>query len=191
MAENKKISELPVASTLTGAESIELLQGGVNKQSILDNVAALVPPDFVQSVVDTSGTTVVMDFEDTLKGSFTGSVTFNAPRTITRANETRAIEFDFMFEVTDVDIPIDFGSDTRSPDIRFVSGVFTPQDVGLYKVEGTRYGPGGLWLLDFNGVYSVGDTPPEPPDPGDWVIATGIWNDSAIWKDTGIWKDNP
>jgi hypothetical protein len=192
MAENKKITELATASTPTGAELFELVQGGVNKKATLNDVIALTAPDFVQSVVDTSGTTVVLDFEDTLKGSFTGSVTFAAPRTITRANESRAIEYDFMFEVTAVDVPIDFGSDTRSPDARFLDGVFTPADVGLYKVKGTRYGPGGLWLLDFNGVYSVGDAPPDPPDPGDsWVIGSGIWNDTAVWKDTGIWKDNP
>jgi hypothetical protein len=192
MATDKKISELPVASTLTGAEIFELLQGGVNKQSSLTNVIGLVDPDFVQSVVDTSGSSVVLDFEDTLKGSFTGSVTFAVPRTVTRANESRAIEYDFMFEVTDVAATVDFGSDTRSPDARFLAGVFTPQDVGLYKVKGTRYGPGGLWLLDFNGVYSVGDAPPDPPDPGDtWVIGSGIWNDTAVWKDTGIWRDSP
>jgi hypothetical protein len=192
MAEDKKISQLPIASTLTGAEIFELLQGGVNKQATVDLVINNVPEDFVQSVVDTSGTSVVLDFEGTLKGSFTGSVTFAVPRTVTRASESRAIEYDFMFEVTDVAATLDFGSDTRSPDARFLDGVFTPQDVGLYKVKGTRYGPGGLWLLDFNGVYSVGDAPPDPPDPGDsWVIGSGIWNDSAVWKDTGIWKDNP
>lgn len=192
MATDKKITELPVAGTLTGDELFELVQGGVNKQSNVSNVISLVEPDFVQSVVDTSGTLVTLDFEDTLKGSFTGSVTFNAPRTITPSNDSRAIEYDFMFEVTDVDIPIDFGSNTRSPDARYLDGVFTPQDVGLYKVKGTRYGPGGLWLLDFNGVYSVGDAPPEPPDPGDtWVIGSGIWNDTAVWKDTGIWRDTP
>jgi hypothetical protein len=192
MAEDKKISQLPIASTLTGAEIFELLQGGVNKQATVDLVINNVPEDFVQSVVDTSGTSVVLDFEGTLKGSFTGSVTFAVPRTVTRASESRAIEYDFMFEVTDVAATLDFGSDTRSPDARFLDGVFTPQDVGLYKVKGTRYGPGGLWLLDFNGVYSVGDAPPDPPDPGDsWVIGSGIWNDTAVWKDTGIWKDNP
>jgi hypothetical protein len=192
MAEDKKISQLPIASTLTGAEIFELLQGGVNKQATVDLLINNVPEDFVQSVVDTSGTSVVLDFEGTLKGSFTGSVTFAVPRTVTRASESRAIEYDFMFEVTDVAATLDFGSDTRSPDARFLDGVFTPQDVGLYKVKGTRYGPGGLWLLDFNGVYSVGDAPPDPPDPGDsWVIGSGIWNDTAVWKDTGIWKDNP
>jgi hypothetical protein len=192
MAEDKKISQLPIATSLTGAEIFELLQGGVNKQATVDLVINNVPEDFVQSVVDTSGTSVVLDFEGTLKGSFTGSVTFAVPRTVTRASESRAIEYDFMFEVTDVAATLDFGSDTRSPDARFLDGVFTPQDVGLYKVKGTRYGPGGLWLLDFNGVYSVGDAPPDPPDPGDsWVIGSGIWNDTAVWKDTGIWKDNP
>lgn len=23
-----------------------------------------------------------------------------------------------------------------------------------------------------------------------WVLSTGIWNDSEFWDDNGIWKDN-
>lgn len=208
------VESRPPAESVDGSELLAVSKDGEAVQLTAAQIASLSPgvsdgdkgdvtvsgfgtvwtvdPDFVQSVVDTSGTSVVLDFEDTLKGSFTGSVTFAVPRTVTRANESRAIEYDFMFEVTDVAATLDFGSDTRSPDARFLDGVFTPQDVGLYKVKGTRYGPGGLWLLDFNGVYSVGDAPPDPPDPGDsWVIGSGIWNDTAIWKDTGIWRDSP
>ena len=191
MAEDKKISQLPVASTLTGAEVFELLQGGVNKQGSINQVVDLVPQDFVQAIADTTGDTITLDLENALDGSFSGSTSIGAPRTVVLANFARAAKWDFNFEVTDVDIPIDFGTDTRSTSAQFVDGVFTPQDVGLHKVHAVRRYGTNIWLLDFNGVYSVGDAPPEPPDPGDWVIGSGIWNDTAVWKNTGIWKDNP
>lgn len=41
MADNKKISELAVATTPTGAELTEIVQGGVNKQTTLQEIADL------------------------------------------------------------------------------------------------------------------------------------------------------
>lgn len=39
---NKKITELPVANALSGAELIEVVQGGVNKQSTAQDITNLV-----------------------------------------------------------------------------------------------------------------------------------------------------
>src|SRR6188768_2693577 len=123
MATDKKITELPVASTLTGAELFELVQGGVNKQSTVTSVINTVPDDFVQSIVDSSGSVITLDFEGTVDGIFTGSHTFAVAREVIRTNESRALKFDFMFEVTAADVPIDFGSDTRSWHANFLDGV--------------------------------------------------------------------
>lgn len=30
-----------------------------------------------------------------------------------------------------------------------------------------------------------------PPSEDDWVLGTGIWNDSAYWKDEAFWRDTP
>lgn len=191
MAEDKRITELTTASTPTGAELFEIVQGGVNKKATLNNIVDLVPQDFVQAIVDTTGDTITLDLDSALDGSFSGSAAFAAPREVVLTNFSRAAKWDFNFEVSDVSVPIDFGADTRSTHALFADGVFTPQDVGLWKVHAVRRYGTNIWLLDFNGVYSVGDTPPTPPDPGDWVIGSGIWNDTAVWKDTGIWKDTP
>jgi hypothetical protein len=186
---DKKITELPVASTPSGPELFEIVQGGVNKQTTITAILGITPENFIQDVVDTTGDTITLDFESKIYGNFSGSATFAAPREVVRTNQTNALKFDFMFEVTDVDVPIDFGADTRSTSALFVDGVFTPQDVGLYKVTGTRYGPGGNWILDFRGVYSVGDAPPTPADQ--WVLSTGIWNDSEFWDNDAIWRNLP
>lgn len=178
-----------------GTELIPVSKDGSSARMTSAQIASLVvvPPsedDFIQSVVDTTGDTITLDFEDKVFGNFAGGATFLAPRTVVRANEDRAIVFDFMFEVTEENVPIDFGEDTRSTSAMFADGVFTPQDVGLYKVHGTRYGPGGvIWILDFRGVYSVGDAPPTPTDQ--WILSTGIWKDSEFWDDDAIWKDLP
>ena len=26
---------------------------------------------------------------------------------------------------------------------------------------------------------------------GDWILATGYWNDEGVWDDTAVWKDGP
>lgn len=148
--------------------------------------------NFVQAVVDSTGDTITLDFQSKISGNFSASASFSAPREVILANTDRAWKYEFNFEVTDVDIPIDFGPNSRSTHANFLNGVMSPADVGLWKVTGTRRYGTDIWMLDFNGVYSVGDAPPEPPDPGDsWVIGSGIWNDTAVWKDTGIWRDTP
>jgi hypothetical protein len=38
-------------------------------------------------------------------------------------------------------------------------------------------------------VYSVGDAPPTPTDQ--WVLSTGIWNDSEFWDNDAIWRNLP
>lgn len=150
------------------------------------------PSDHAFTTVSTTGSTITLAFSSKERGYFAGSATFAVNKAIAFSNDSRATQFDFIFEVTVADIELDFGPDTRSTAATFIAGVFTAMDVGLYKVHGTRYGPGGLWILDFRGVYSVGDAPPEPPDPGSsWILTTGIWNDSEYWDDDAIWKDGP
>lgn len=190
MADNKKITELPVASSLTGAELFEVVQGGVNKQATIDLILGdLGEEDYVQDIVDTTGDTITLDLTSKSWGNFSGSATFSAPRTVVLANEERAGFYYFNFEVGAVDVPIDFGEDAQSTHALFVDGVFTPQDVGLYTVHAIRRFGTDTWLLNFRGVYSVGDAPPTPTDQ--WILSTGIWNNSEFWDNDAIWKDNP
>jgi len=55
---NKKISELPAAGALTGAEMLPLVQGGVTKRSTTGAVAAAAVVRCVEVVCDPAGTTL-------------------------------------------------------------------------------------------------------------------------------------
>lgn len=164
MADNKKISELTAASAPTGAELVEIVQGGVNKKLTLEELVSVIA-FVIQDVVSTVGVTITLDLNDNVIGVFSAAEAINEGKEIIRTDTDNAAQWIFIFEVGTPDIALDFGDDTRSTHALFVDGVYTPQDVGLHKVVATRYGPDGdLWLLDFRSVYSVGDTPPTPAD---------------------------
>jgi hypothetical protein len=188
--EDKKITELPAASTLSGAELFEVVQGGVNKQATVDLILGdLGEEDYVQAIVDTTGDTITLNLASKSWGNFSGSATIAAPREVILANEERAGFYHLNFEVGVADVPIDFGDNTDSNSALFVDGVFTPQDVGLHTVHALRRYGTTRWLLTFRGVYSVGDAPPTPTDQ--WVLSTGIWNDSEFWDNDAIWRNLP
>jgi hypothetical protein len=190
MAEDKKISELPIATSLVGTEQFEVVQGGVNKQANIDLIIGdLGEEDYVQEVVDSTGDTIILDLESKSWGNFSGSATFAAPREVILANEERAGFYYFNFEVSVADVPIDFGPNAQSPHALFVDGVFTPQDVGLHTAFAVRRYGTPTWLINFRGVYSVGDAPPTPSDQ--WFLSTGIWNNSEFWDNDAIWRDLP
>lgn len=129
------------------------------------------PSDFLNTTVNTAGSTITLPINSKYEAFFTGSSTFATPKTIARTGETRALRWTFMFEVTNTAATLDFGSDTRAPSNItagiFAGGVFTPLDVGAYKVVATRRYD-DIWWLDFKGVYSVGDALPGP-DPTTWL----------------------
>lgn len=148
-----------------------------------------VKKDYVNSIVSTAPSTINLAFLSKERGYFSGSAPFAGPKSVVLATEANATEGRFMFEVTNLAANVTFPTNFRSDDPRFNLNVFTPLDIGLHKAVLTRYG--SLWLIDFSGVYSVGDAPPVPPDPGVWILTTGIWNDDEYWQDTAIWKDTP
>lgn len=52
MADDKKISDLTVATAPTGVELIEIVQGGVNKQTTTQDIADLADPSSKQDLVN-------------------------------------------------------------------------------------------------------------------------------------------
>jgi hypothetical protein len=196
MADDKKITELPIASSLAGVELFEVVQGGVNKQANIDLILGdLGEADYVQEVVDSTGDTITLDLESKSFGNFSASTSTSAPREVVLDNEERAAFYYFNFEITDIASTYNFGLNTRSSDIRMYdedgvyTGVFTALDVGLYSVHAIRRFGTSDWLLNFKGVYSVGDAPPTPTDQ--WVLSTGIWNNAEFWDNDAIWRDSP
>lgn len=153
---------------------------------VSDSGATWLPSDYVNTTVSTAGSTITLPHGSKYESFFTGLTSFATPKDVVRTNEERTMRWTFMWEVTDLAATLDFGSDTRSSSEQFAGGVFTPLDVGSYKVVATRRYD-DIWWLDFRGVYSVGDTPPTPADL--WVLSTGIWNNSEFWDNDAIWRD--
>lgn len=60
---NKKISELPASGALTGAEILELVQGGINKQTTAQDIADLGGGGAVDSVNGQTGVVVLDAFD--------------------------------------------------------------------------------------------------------------------------------
>lgn len=76
MADNKKISELPVATALTGAELTETVQGGLNKQTTEFDTAKL-------AIVPTAVSGVAIQFDKprtygTIASPESGNITYNS-----------------------------------------------------------------------------------------------------------------
>lgn len=157
------------AAPLTGAELIALSQGGNARKTTTQAIADLVvvPPSSgnrISVIVTTTGSTITLNSGGAEEADFAGSAPYGSNKTIAYVFDSNLKEWNYIFEITVAGTTTNFGANTRSPHPKLVGGVFTVDDVGLWKVKATRYGPGGtLWLLDFNGVYSVGDAPPEPP----------------------------
>jgi hypothetical protein len=89
---NYKISELPVASTLTGDELIAVVQGGITKQSLVYNVVSFIKPYSltVQDGVNVDLSDLVNENIEMLKLSWTGaSGTMVLSLPFASANENR------------------------------------------------------------------------------------------------------
>lgn len=126
------------------------------------------PSDYRNITVSTAGATITLPHNSKYETFFTGLTSFATHKTVVRTGESRTMRWTFMWEITNLAATLNFGSDTRSWSNQFVGGVFTPLDTGAYKVVATRRYD-DIWWLDFKGVYSVGDAPPEP-DPTTWLL---------------------
>lgn len=109
---DKKISELTGASALTGAEILEVVQGGVNKQTTTQDIADLGGGGSVTSVTGTSnritstgGATPVIDISATYDAAITAAIAAAvAPVTIVEATaDTTGATITLNFQVSSVD----------------------------------------------------------------------------------------
>jgi hypothetical protein len=144
---NKKISDLAAASSLTGVEYFEVLQGGVNKKvPATDLVIGL-----AVASASTASSTITLTFGSGIAAferRFIGSASFATPKTIALASDTNANHFTFLFEITDVAATLTFPADFKSSDTRFSSLVFTSLETGIFKA--TADYDGNSWYIDFS-----------------------------------------
>lgn len=168
MADDKRISELPVADTLTGTELMEVVQGGVNKQTNSQAVSTL-----AGAVTSVSGTPNRITSSGGLTPTINISAAYDAAIT---AEIAAALLIHILEYVDDVDssggtITFDLNSKVqrmfRSPD-----SFATPKTIALSNTTN------GL-VIDFKLIMS--DVAAVLSFPTNFTMQTTDlrWNDSA------------
>ena len=148
---NVNINDLTAVSSLTGAELLEVLQGGQNKKATQNQVAAA---GHSRLQVDTSGSTITLNMDSKPARLFYGSASWSAAKTLAVSNTTNAVSFVFLFEITNTNGTLTLPSNFMCVDARMVGQVFTPLDTGRYKMradfDGTNW-----WVDEFIGLYQT------------------------------------
>lgn len=145
MATDKKITELPVASALTGSELSEVVQGGVNKQTTISQQAAIGMPDIhildYVSNVDSSGATITLNLNSKVQRMFRSPDSFATPKTIALSNTTNGLVIDFKLIMSDVAAVLTFPTNFTMPttDLRWDDSAhtFTPSAIGEHEFSAT------------------------------------------------------
>lgn len=241
MAEDKKISGLTVATTPSGAELVEIVQGGVNKQTTVQEIADLGGGGSVESIVagtnitvddtdpanpivsasssgvsdgdkgdvvvtssgtvwtvdaasetqagkaeiatqaetntgtddaryitplklqsskhtlvsasaSTAGGTITLDMDSKIQKMFVGSASFSAAKIIAMSNTTGSLQFQFIFEVTNVAAVLTVPADWLMSSANFNGTDWTPPSTGKYVFGGMFDGTN--WYVNDGGPYA-------------------------------------
>lgn len=92
-----------------------------------------------ETSVDVSGSSVVLDFDNSWKGVFKGSASFDTAKEIGLDNDDTAQEFVFAFEITNIAAELTLPSDFTMSDAlweRSSDNVWSPLDIGKYLMKG-------------------------------------------------------
>jgi hypothetical protein len=106
--------------------------------------------DLISKAVDTSGASFSMDIAGVKEVVFIASHDFAGSKTIASIlNSTNAIRFEFIFKITTLDphtLPAGSRMMNAGDEWNDTTKVWTPVDIGVYKMRFTKYGSD--WLID-------------------------------------------
>lgn len=146
------------ASTLTGTEIIPLSQGGSARRTTTQDIADLasISGGSVDSAtIDTSGGTITLNFQSVVSRIFIGSASFATFKTINYSENTNALKFEFLFQITDLAAVLTLPSNSL---VNTTAGVWdssgktwTPNDIGRFTLTGTYDGTN--WWIKIRGFY--------------------------------------
>lgn len=106
---NKKISELTAAGALTGAEQVEVNQGGVSKRTTTQEIADLAPDGGIASVNGDTGPVVVLDAADVSADSAGAAAAAQAAAIAAAATYTNGRIVAYGIALSDLVTPITSG----------------------------------------------------------------------------------
>src|SRR5690554_1049690 len=107
-----------------------------------------------KAVADTSGSTITLDFDGGSDYIFVGSASWATAKTLALDNATNALRLVFVFQITNTAGTLELPSNFMCVDARMVGQVFTPFDIGRYKMradfDGTNW-----WVDEFIGLFET------------------------------------
>jgi hypothetical protein len=107
-----------------------------------------------RKTISTASATITLDFESKKEWLFYATPSFATAKTIAVSNATNAIRFTLLFEITNTNGTLTLPSNFMCVDARMVGQVFTPLDIGRYKMradfDGTNW-----WVDEFIGLYKT------------------------------------
>lgn len=160
-AEDKKITDLTAAGALTGAEPVEVVQGGVNKQSTTQGIANLATGSGAAYVFDsttpsTAGGTITLDMNSQKQRMFVGSASFGTAKAIALSNTTNSLVLNLVLTLTNVAAVLTFPTTftMQTIDTRWADGAhtFTPSSTGKHEFSATFDGTD--WNMKVTYPYS-------------------------------------
>lgn len=152
MADDKKISDLAVATEPTGVELVEIVQGGVNKQTTTQDIANLADPSSKQDLVNaavvlTSGSTIditaIKHTLTTAEAAITFTISYTGDDTTTEVT-LNATSSTFTFPAGSLCVSEGVASGDNTAGLAGVSGdkyILTTKKIGsIYYVVVKNFG---------------------------------------------------
>lgn len=152
------IEGLSPASALDGSEIVGLSQGGSPRRVTTQDIANLGSSGSVigSSSLTTTGGTITMNFSDNIIMVFNGQTSFAAAKLIAHSNDSNAMKYDFMFEITNVAAKLTFPAGYIMSDVRWEQTnpqEWEPAETGKYKATATYDGTN--WWLEISAAPYV------------------------------------
>lgn len=145
------------AAILDGSELVAGSQSGSAKRWTTQQIADLATGVAVdRATVSTSASPITLNFQGEVYRIFVGSASFAAPRTIAYSENTNALKYEVLFEITDVAAVLTFPSNSI---VWSIAGVYenvgktwTANDIGKFKIEASYDGTN--WWIKIFGYFS-------------------------------------
>jgi hypothetical protein len=144
-------AKAPLASpTFTGTPAAPTAAGGTNTTQIA--TTAFVQAAMLSSATpSTTGGTITLDMNSQQQRMHVGSASFSSAKIIAMSNATNALQFQFIFEVTNVAAVLTVPSDWLMSSANFNGTDWTPPGTGRYVFGGMFDGTN--WYVNDGGPY--------------------------------------
>lgn len=135
--------------TINNGESGLIVRGKINS-----NFTDLYAGSLTSLSVSTASGTVTLNFDTNVVRFFVGSASFATAKTIAFSNDSVALYFSFMFQITDVAAVLTLPSEVIMSDARWntSSQEWTSFDTGKFRAKGDFDGTN--WHVTITGPYS-------------------------------------